>query len=113
MKQYDTVVPDGAARLFKIFEDETKHRREMELKSLDYQGRSLMAGKPYALAYALAVLSVVGYAIYSKSPWVAVVLGGGMLTTVALGFFRSLGDGPLFGRGEKKSTDKNKPESEL
>ena len=106
MKRYDDVVPDGAARLFKIFEEETKHRREMERDSLNYQGRSLMAGKPYALAYTVAVLAVVAFAIHSNSPWVAVVLGGGMLGTVAFGFFRIFGDDPIF-KASEKSEEKN------
>lgn len=93
MKKYDEVAPNGAARLFQIFEEETKHRREMERLSLNYQGRDLLVGKRYALVFVLAVLGVIMFAIANDAPWVAAALGAGMLGTIALGFFRVFGDG--------------------
>ena len=93
MKKYDEVVENGARRLFQMFEEETKHRREMERLSLNYQGRDLVLGKWLALAFCLAVLAVVSFAIWNKAEWVAAVLGAAMLTTIAIGFFRVFGDG--------------------
>lgn len=92
MKRYDEVVPNGAARLFQIFEDETKHRREMDSRTLGFQGRDLLIGKIFALLFVLAVLGVTMFAIQNNSPWVAAILGAGMLCTIALGFFRVFGD---------------------
>ena len=92
MKRYDDVVPNGAARLFQIFEDETKHRREMDSRTLGFQGRDLLVGKILALLFVLAVLGVTMFAIQKNSPWVAAILGAGMLGTIALGFFRVFGD---------------------
>ena len=93
MKKYDDVVPNGAARLFQIFEDETKHRRNMDSRALGFQGRDLLIGKILALVFVLAVLGVTMFAIQNNAPWVAAILGAGMLGTVALGFFRVFGDG--------------------
>lgn len=92
MKQYDDVVPNGAERLFLAFEEETKHRREMERLSLGFQGRDLVIGKVFALLFTICVLLTIAYAIANDSPWVAAVLGAGMLTTIAVGFFRIYGD---------------------
>jgi uncharacterized membrane protein len=92
MKKYDEVVPDGAKRIFQAFEDETKHRRQMETKMLEYQGRDMVQGKRYALAFVFAALAVIAYAIYMGSPWVAAMLGFGLLGTIAFGFFRVMGD---------------------
>lgn len=93
MKKYDDVVPNGAARLFQIFEDETKHRRDMDSRTLGFQGRDLLIGKILALVFALSVLGVVVFAIQNNTPWVAAVLGAGMIGTIALGFLRVFGDG--------------------
>lgn len=107
MKEYDSVVPDGAARLFKIFEDETKHRRSMEATSLSYQGRDLLVGKILALAFTLAVMGVVMFAIEKNAPWVAAMLGAGMLGTIVFGFLRIFGDGPVGSKREKPNEPKN------
>lgn len=77
---------------FEIFEDETKHRREMDSRTLGFQGRDLLIGKILALFFVLAVLGVTMFAIQNNSPWVAAILGAGMLGTIALGFFRVFGD---------------------
>ena len=64
----------------------------METQSLGYQGRDLIFGKLLALIFVLAVLVVIWVAIENDSPWVAAVLGAGMLGTIAFGFFRVFGD---------------------
>ena len=107
MKEYDHVVPDGAARLFKIFEDETKHRREMESSSLRYQGRDLIFGKSMALFFAFGVLGVVLFAIEKNAPWIAAILGAGMLGTIIFGFLRIFGDNAPRGSGDKPTNSKN------
>ncbi len=98
MKRYDDVVPNGAARLFEIFENETKHRRELELTTLKYQGRDLQQGKIYALIFSVLVLAVVIFCIIYDAPWVAAVFGGGLFGTIAFGLLR------VFGDGQSKST---------
>ena len=106
MKEYDNVVQDGAARLFNIFEDETKHRREMEAATLKYQGRDLLVGKFLALAFTFAVLGVVMFAIQKNAPWVAAILGAGMLGTIVFGFLRIFGDGPTRSPDSKANDSK-------
>lgn len=93
MKQYDGVVENGAKRLFELFEEETKHRRNLERQSLTFQGRDLVLGKWLALAFCLAVLAVIAFAVWNGADWVAAVLGAAMMTTIAIGFFRVFGDG--------------------
>jgi len=105
MKRYDDVIPNGAARLFQIFEDETKHRREMERKSLYFQGRDLLIGKLFALIFALTVLGVAGFAIWMNAAWVATILGAGILGTIAATFFR------IFGDNAKEKTSEPSPET--
>ena len=80
----------------------------MERKTLEYQGRDLVIGKVLALIFTLAVLGVITFAIASNSPWVAGVLGAGMLGTIAFGFFRVFGDGPA--RNESTESHRKKIE---
>ncbi|MGQ0485811.1 MAG: hypothetical protein ACT4SY_10735 [Hyphomicrobiales bacterium] len=42
----------------------------------------------------MAVLAVSAYAIANDAPWIAALLGGGMLATIVFGFLRVFGDGP-------------------
>lgn len=65
----------------------------MEELVANLQGRDLLIGKIFALIFALGVLAVVAVAVLNGSPWVAAVLGGGMLATVIFGFLRVFGDG--------------------
>lgn len=92
LKKYDEVVPNGSTRLFEQFESEAKHRREMESTSLRYQGRDLQQGKWNALLFGFGVLSVMAFAIWKDTGWVAAVLGGGLLTVIAVTFHRIFGD---------------------
>jgi uncharacterized membrane protein len=94
LKKYDEVVPNGAARLFEQFEKEASHRREMEKVSLNYQGRDLEHGKRNALLFGFGVLSVMTFAIWMGAGWVAALLGGGLLTVIAITFHRVFGDTP-------------------
>ncbi len=106
MKGYDDVVPDGAKRIFQAFEDETKHRRQMESKTLEFQGRDLVQGKRYALAFVIVALAVIAFAIQKEANWVAALLGGGLLGTIAFGFFRVMGDEPKQKETKKQQDEK-------
>jgi uncharacterized membrane protein len=106
MKRYDDVVPNGAARLFEQFEKEATHRREMESSSLHYQGRDLEQGKRNALWFGFGVLIVMALAIYLNAGWVAAVLGGGLLTVIAVTFHRIFGDTQTKHQDKDKISDK-------
>ncbi len=97
------MVENGAARLFEQFEKEAKHRREMESSSLHYQGRDLVQGKKSALLFGGGVLFAFCFAIWMGAEWAAVVLGAGLLTTIAITFHR------IFGDKEQNSTKKEDP----
>ncbi|MGQ0485810.1 MAG: DUF2335 domain-containing protein [Hyphomicrobiales bacterium] len=45
LKQYDSVIDNGAERLFKQFENESAHRRDLDRLGAHYKGRDLIAGK--------------------------------------------------------------------
>ena len=91
---------NGAERLFKQFEQESAHRRNMDERTLELQGRDLLFGKVLALLFCISVLITTAYAILQGATWVAAILGGGMLTTIAVAFMRILGD-----RSSGKKTD--------
>ncbi len=110
IKEYDEVIKDGAGRLFRQFESESGHRREMEILVAKLKGRDLLTGKILALIFALGVLAVVAFAVQKGSPWVAAILGGGMLATVVFGFLRVFGDEPRLlapRRSEPKDKDRS------
>jgi uncharacterized membrane protein len=92
IKQYDDAVPNGAERLFSQFESESNHRRSMEQRGLELQGRDLWLGKLLALLFAWSVLGLAGFAIYKDALWIAALLGGGMIGTIIFGFLRIFGD---------------------
>jgi uncharacterized membrane protein len=106
MKRYNDVVPNGAARLFEQFEKEASHRREMESRSLHYQGKDLEHSKRNALLFGFGVLSVMAFAIWMNAGWIAAVLGGGLLTVIAVTFHRIFGDSDK--PKEEKSLDAKK-----
>jgi len=99
---YDAIVANGAERIFTAFEAEGNHRREMEKKTLNLQGRDLIVGKGLALVFLILAFGLVALAIIKNQPWVAAVISAGALSTIAFGFMRVFGDK---GSSEDENTD--------
>jgi uncharacterized membrane protein len=101
LEAYDRVVKNGAERVFKQFEKEGNHRRDMEHLHLNAQIRDLMIGKSLAFIF---VMSVVGWGIYAVSKGSSIVGGAvvfGALASVVLAFLKVTGES----NSQKSNTD--------
>jgi uncharacterized membrane protein len=61
LKAYNEVVPDGADRIFSVWEGEVKHRQKLQRLQLWFAGGSTILGQVFGL---LVVLTFAGGAIY-------------------------------------------------
>jgi len=92
LEDYDRVVKNGAERVFKQFEKEGNHRRDMEHLHLNAQIRDLMIGKIFAFIF---VMSIVGMGVYAVSQQASVVGGAvvfGALASVVWAFVKVTGE---------------------
>jgi uncharacterized membrane protein len=92
LEDYDRVVKNGAERVFKQFEREGNHRRDMEKLHLNAQIRDLMIGKFFAFIF---VMSIVGMGVYAVSQQASVVGGAvvfGALASVVWAFVKVTGE---------------------
>lgn len=92
LEDYDRVVKNGAERVFKQFEKEGNHRRDMERSHLNAQIRDLMIGKALAFVF---VMAVVGWGIYAVSQGSSIVGGAvvfGALASIVFAFVKVTGE---------------------
>lgn len=83
---FNEVAPDGAARLFKMFEEEPRHRRLIERRAQLFPFIVQIFGRVCALLFALALLGLAAYAISKEAYWVAGIIGSGALGIVVTAF---------------------------
>ncbi len=95
LKAFDGVIENGAERIFKQFELESEHQRQLELKLVEAQIWNQIRGQIYAFVFAMLALFVSVIAIYQDQPWVAALFGGGVIASVVAAFLRQ-------GRDEKE-----------
>lgn len=86
LRDFDDVVENGAERIMQAWEKETEHRHRLESRDLWLTGIDAIFGKLAALVFVLAALALTAYAISMGSEWVAVVLGSGVIGSVAWAF---------------------------
>ena len=88
---FDQIVPGGAERIFKQFEEEGDHRREMEKSNARFLIRDTHVGQLLAGLYAVCAFGVTAYAISRGAEWAAVILGGGTIVGGVVAFLRRRG----------------------
>ncbi len=88
LREFDSLVPNGAERIFTQFEKEAEHRRAIEAQDMRFTIRDSHIGQALAGLYALAAFSVTGFAIYMGAYWVAGLLGGGTIVGGVVAFLR-------------------------
>jgi uncharacterized membrane protein len=103
LRGFNDVVSDGAERVFRQFEAETEHRRQMERMTLECQIRDMLIGKVFALIFVLGVLAVAGYAISQGQAVLAGVLGTAVVCSVVWALVRVLGETDAQDRNQKPS----------
>lgn len=89
LKEFDQIVENGAERIFRQWETETQHRRELERKDLDDLIRDNVRSRWFAFSFVMAALAVCVVAIVFGAPWVAAVLGGGTIASVVWAFIKT------------------------
>jgi uncharacterized membrane protein len=88
LQAFEDIVPGGAERIFKQFEDEAAHRRAMEKANARFVIRDTHIGQILAGLYAVGAFSVTAYAVYAGAYWVAGILGGGTIVGGVVAFLR-------------------------
>ncbi|NNV20567.1 DUF2335 domain-containing protein [Ochrobactrum pseudogrignonense] len=88
MMKYDQIVSNGAERIFTAWEEESKHRRELEKKELRWTIFESIYGKSLAIIFVLSVLAVTAYAISMNANWIAAILGGTMIGSIVWAFVK-------------------------
>jgi len=88
MAKYDQIVTNGAERIFSAWEDESRHRRELEKKELRWSIFEGIYGKTLAMIFVLAVLALCAYAISVGAEWFAAIVGSGMIGSIVWAFVK-------------------------
>jgi uncharacterized membrane protein len=88
LARYGNIVEGGAERLVREWEAEAAHRRAYEQRALRIEGLERILSRVFAYTFAMAALGVVVYCATIGQPWVAAVIGGGMIAAVVASLIR-------------------------
>lgn len=80
--------PDAAQKFFQWAEEEAQHRRALDEKIVKSHTRDSLLGLCFGLIVALAGLGVAAWAVTCNQPWLAGVLGGSTIVSLAAAFIR-------------------------
>jgi uncharacterized membrane protein len=86
LEGFNDVVPDGAERIVRAWEQESQHRREIEKAEQRSYYRDALVGKVFALIFVLAALGVSAFAAFIGAEWLGAVLGAGTIGSVVWAF---------------------------
>lgn len=88
LEQFNHVVDNGAERIFQAWEAETQHRHQLERRDLMATAIDAILGKVFAFLFVMAALTVCAVAIAWNAPWVAGLLGSGVIGSVVWAFIK-------------------------
>lgn len=86
VRGYNEVVDNGGERLFRQFELEAEHRRNMQWRGQTFSFMVALSGRICAIIFSLAFLGVAAFALSMSQPWVAAAFGGGSIALVVGAF---------------------------
>ena len=86
---YERVLPGAAERIFKLVEDESKHRRELEKMALQKESRDSLLGLIFAFIIALATAGIGGALIYLGYPTAGSIFGISGVASIVSAFLRT------------------------
>jgi uncharacterized membrane protein len=81
-------VPGTAARIIDQFEEEAKHRRSLENRQTSFIRWETHIGQALAIVFALGAFGLAAFAVYVKQPWVAGIIGSGVITAGVIAFLK-------------------------
>jgi uncharacterized membrane protein len=85
LSAFDDIINDGAERVFRQFELEGAHRRQLESRATKWQAFDLVVGKVFAFAFVLSALAV-SDALHLGHPAAGALLGSSTLALVVGAF---------------------------
>lgn len=88
LNDFNSVVENGAERIFAAWEKETAHRHKLESRDMMATAIDAILGKILAFLFVAMALSLCGFAIYQGSEIAAVALGGGVIASVVWAFVK-------------------------
>lgn len=97
--------PDAAQKFFQWAEAESSHRREMDRKLINSQVEDSRRGMTYGLIVSFAGLTLAAFATWMHEPWVAGIIGGGTLVSLARAFI--VGKNLILRHSKRKNPEKN------
>src|SRR5262245_10300660 len=86
VRGYGEVIENGAERLFRQFELEAEHRRDLQRTAQKHNLIIALSGRTSALIFSLAALGVASFALYLGHPWPAGIIGGTSIALVVAAF---------------------------
>ena len=88
LSEYNKVMPNAAERIFSEFEEQGKHRRELEKHAIKSQFSQSNRGQNFAFIICISFLLVSGACIYLDHDWAGGALGLGSLTGLVTVFIK-------------------------
>lgn len=89
LRGYEDVLEGSANRIITMAESEMAHSHKVQNRGLAWSIVSQLAGQAFAFAIALFGLWCSYQLGLAGKEWAAVVVGGGSLATIVLGFLKS------------------------
>ena len=86
--RYEQVCPGAADRIIAMAENQSKHRQEIENRSMKMTARDSLLGLIFAFIFALATLAGGLWLVTFDHPVVGTIFGGVGLGTVVTGFIK-------------------------
>ena len=86
IRAFNEIVPNGADRIFKQYEQQAAHRQSLEMKKIDNDARLAMTGVYVAGLIALAGFALVAYFVFAGFPVQAAYFGAAVLAGLVVPF---------------------------
>ena len=88
LREYESIIPGSADRLFKTYEEQASHRRRLEELTVRQDGRIRTMGMVLAYSIGSLLISAALVALFLGHPWVAVSIVGGTLVAAMSVFIK-------------------------
>lgn len=86
LAQFNDVAENGAERIFRQWEEESAHRRNLERKDLQWSIAEGFFGKALAFLFVVGALGLAAFAIARGANWLAAFLAAGTISAVVAAF---------------------------
>lgn len=86
LDEFNRVVPNGAERIVRAWEQESEHRRTIERTDQQAFYKDRRMGKIFALVFVLAALGVSAWCAFVGAEWLGAVIGGSTIASVVWAF---------------------------